>query len=112
MKYVLKEAIPWKKIKPGMILMNYGHVYHLQIHFVKSVHGTYFKSDYLQVEEMGDVDIKINRVVDKDTWNYWANKFKNDVFNDKAILYDVYRTHHLRDLILQAFTTGIRLNIY
>lgn len=106
---IQKEQIPWQEIKRGMVLMNYGHVYHLMVLFVHDISKNEMNTDYLSIAEMGDVFIHKNRIITRETWEKWANQESYN--NANTTTYDEYRTNHLRDIIEQTFTTGIDLRI-
>ena len=106
------EIIPWNEIKPGMILMNYGHSFYLQIHFVDTINDELMKSTYLEIKEMGMVTIEKGRYSQRQVWERWAKDYNNTIQNDFSMLFDKMRDNTpLQGLIDQAFAITLSLEL-
>lgn len=107
-----KATIPWNKIKPGDVLMNYGNSTSLYILFVDDIRAEEMDYQMLSVINMGDVRIKKYTGTRKE-WDEMAEKYYNDIWNDKAFLYDHLRPGDdvifLGDIFVQCFRVGINL---
>ena len=103
---IQREMIPWDEVRPGMVLKNYGHAFHLEIHFVEKTYDDLFISTYLSVKEAGDVLIQRHRVVEKKMWDMMKNKYDGiGQYDNFATLCDEIRQNDdsLRIIIKEAF---------